>query len=192
VTKALRFLPPLAWSALIAWFSSAGWHGGVTLGLLEPWIRALLPGAAPEQIAGLHWLVRKTGHVVEYGALALLWRRALGAPGAAAPWRGPLALAALTAVLDETHQATTLTREGSVADVLLDAAAAALALVLATRGIVRTADGLARVLLWAAAAGGTVLLAIDLAAAAPPGWLWLSVPAAWLALWGWRRRRARA
>jgi hypothetical protein len=64
--------------------------------------------------------------------------------------------------------------------------------VLATRGIVRTADGLARVLLWAAAAGGTVLLAIDLAAAAPPGWLWLSVPAAWLALWGWRRRRARA
>jgi hypothetical protein len=47
-------------------------------------------------------------------------------------------------------------------------------------------------LLWAAAGGGTVLLAIDLAAAAPSGWLWLSVPAAWLTLWVWRRRRARA
>ncbi len=50
----------------------------------------------------------------------------------------------------------------------------------------------ARGLLWIAAAGGTALLAIDWAAAAPPGWLWLSVPAAWLTLWAWRWRRPRA
>ena len=192
VTTALRFLPPLAWSALIAWFSGAGWHGGATTPLLEPWLRALWPWATPEQIAGAHWLLRKTGHVVEYAVLALLWRRAFTVPGAPARWRRPLALTALTAVLDEAHQATTLTREGSVADVLLDGAAAAAALLVATRGPWRVADGLAWILLWAAAAGGTVLLAIDLAAAAPPGWLWLSVPAAWLALWVWRRRRARA
>ena len=192
MTTALRFLPPLAWSVLIAWFSSARWHGGATTPLFEPWLRGLLPWATPEQIAGAHWLLRKTGHVVEYAVLALLWRRALAGPDAPGPWRWPLALAALTAGLDETHQAFTPTCEGRIADVLLDSGAAAAALLVAARGAWRAADGLAWLLLWAAAAGGTVLLAIDVAAAAPSGWLWLSVPAAWLALWIWRRRRARA
>jgi VanZ family protein len=192
VTTARRFLPPLAWSALIAWFSGAGWHGGATAPLFEPWLRALLPWALPEQIAGVHWLLRKTGHVVEYAVLALLWRRALAGPDAPAPWRWPLALAVLTAGLDEMRQALTPTREGRVADVLLDGGAAGAALLVATLGARRAADGLAWLLLWAAAAGGTVLLAIDVAAAAPSGWLWLTVPAAWLTLWVWRRRRARA
>ena len=75
---------------------------------------------------------------------------------------------------------------------LLDSGAAAGALRVATVGARRAADGLAWILLWAAAGGGTVMLAIDLAASAPSGWLWLSVPAAWLTLWVWRRRRARA
>jgi hypothetical protein len=192
VTTALRFLPPLAWSVLIAWFSGARWHGGATTPLLEPWLRALLPWATLEQIAGAHWLLRKTGHVVEYAVLALLWRRALAGANAPAPWRWPLALAVLTAGLDEAHQAFTPTREGRVADVLLDSGAAAAALGAATLGARRAADGLAWLLLWTAAAGGTVMLAIDLAAAAPSGWLWLSVPAAWLTLWIWRRRRTRA
>jgi hypothetical protein len=194
VTTALRFLPPLAWSVLIAWFSGARYHGGATAPLVEPWLRALLPWATLEQIAGAHWLLRKTGHVVEYAVLALLWRRALAAPDpdAPAPWRWPLALAVLTAGLDEIRQALTPTREGRVVDVLLDSGAAATALLVATLGARRAADGLAWLLLWAAAAGGTVMIAIDLAAAAPSGWLWLSVPAAWLALWAWRRRRARA
>jgi VanZ family protein len=191
VTTALRFLPPLAWSALIAWFSSAAWDGDATTPLVQPWLSALLPWAAPEQVAAAHWLVRKSGHVVEYAVLALLWRRALAGPDAPASWRWPLALAVLTGGLDEAHQATTPTREGRLADVLLDSAAAAAALVVATVGTRRAADGLAWGLLWAAAGGGTVMLAIDLAAAAPSGWLWLSAPAAWLTLWVWRRR-ARA
>jgi VanZ family protein len=182
----------LAWSALIAWFSGAGWDAGTTGTWLGPWLQALLPWAAPEQAAAVHMLVRKLGHVTEYATLALLWRHALAGPGQPARWRMPLALAVLTAALDEAHQATTLTRGGSVADVLLDAGAAAAALAVATRGLPRAADGLARGLLWAAAAGGTVLIAIDLAAAAPAGWLWLSVPAAWLTLWVWRRRRPGA
>ena len=192
MTTALRFLPPLAWSVLIAWFSSARWHGGATTPLVETWLRALLPGATLEQIAGAHWLLRKTGHVIEYAVLALLWRRALAGANPAAPWRWPLALAVLTAGLDEAHQAFTPTREGRVADVLLDSGAAAAALGAATLGARRAADGVAWLLLWTAAAGGTVMLAIDLAAAAPSGWLWLSVPAAWLTLWIWRRRRTRA
>ncbi|HEY7437622.1 MAG TPA: VanZ family protein [Methylomirabilota bacterium] len=192
MTTARRFLPPLAWSALIAWFSGAGWHGGATALLFEPWLRALLPWALPEQVAGAHWLLRTTGHVVEYAVLALLWRRALAGPDAPASWRWPLALAVLTAGLDEAHQALTPAREGRVADVLLDGGAAGAALLVATLGARRAADGLAWLLLCTAAGGGTVLLAIDLAAAAPSGRLWLSVPAAWLILWVWRRRRARA
>jgi VanZ family protein len=186
--SALRFLPPLLWSAVIGWFSRDAWGAGATAALFVPWLHALLPWAAPEQLAGLHALVRKSGHVVEYATLALLWRRALGP----ASRRAPLALAALTAALDETHQATTLTRGGSVADVLLDAAAAAAALAVAARGPRVSADALTQALLWIAAAGGTALLAVDWAAAAPAGWLWLSVPAAWLTLWAWRWRRPRA
>jgi hypothetical protein len=177
---------------VIAWFSGDRYHGGATALFIEPWLRALLPGATLEQIAGAHWLLRKTGHVVEYAVLALLWRRALAAPDAPAPWRWPFALAMLTAGLDEARQALTPTREGHVLDVLLDGSAAAGVLLVATLGARRAADGLARLLLWAAAAGGTLMLAIDLAAAAPSGWLWLSVPAAWMSLWVWRRRRARA
>jgi VanZ family protein len=190
VSVALRFLPPLAWSALIAWFSGAGFSAAATAPFLEPWLRAMLPGAGPEQIAALHWLLRKTGHVVEYAVLALLWSRALAVEGGRAPGPRPLLLAAVTAVLDEAHQATTHVRGGSAADVLLDVAAAAAALLVAAAGLHRASLALARALLWIAAAGGTVLLAIDLAAAAPPGWLWLSVPAAWLSLWYWRRGRA--
>jgi hypothetical protein len=173
---------------MIAWLSRDAWGAGATGSLLLPWLRALLPWAAPEQLAALHGLVRKAGHVFEYAVLALLWRRALGPAG----WRAPLALAVLTAALDEAHQATTLSRGGSVTDVLLDAAAAAGALAVGAGGPRASADGVARVLLWIAAAGGTALLAIDWAAAAPPGWLWLSVPAAWLTLWVWRWRRRRA
>lgn len=187
---ALRFLPPLAWSALIAWFSSAGWGAATTAAILEPWLRAIFPHAAPEQIAALHGLLRKAGHVGEYAMVALLWRRALTPADAPAGWRAPLLLAALTGALDEAHQATTLTRGGSAADVLLDTVAAAGGLLLAARGGREAADSLTRLLLWAAAVGGTMLLAINLAAAAPSGWLWLSAPGAWVALWVWRRRRA--
>ncbi|HEU4438907.1 MAG TPA: VanZ family protein [Methylomirabilota bacterium] len=187
---ALRFLPPLAWSALIAWFSGAGFSAASTASLLEPWLRAILPGATPEQIAALHWLLRKAGHVAEYAVLALLWSRAIGGARGRTPWRRPLLLAALTAGLDEAHQATTHVREGSLADVLLDTVAAAAALRVAVGGLGRAAESLAQILLWIAAAGGTLLLAINLAAAAPSGWLWLSVPAAWLSLWYWRRSRA--
>ncbi len=186
---ALRFLPPLVWTGCIGWFSSDAWSAARTAVRLLPLLHALLPWAAPEQLVALHWLVRKCGHVVEYAILAGLWSRAL-APGAGAfGWRAPFALSVLTAVLDEAHQATTLTRQASVADVLLDSAGAAAALLALGGGAASALRHLTSVLLWLAAAGGTALIALNLAAAAPSGWLWLSAPAAWLALWLWRRRR---
>jgi len=123
-----RYAPPVLWMAAIAVFSSslfgADRTGGLTLALLG----RLLPGAGPDLLHGLHGLVRKMGHVVEYGILATLWLRTLApgrAPGRAAVWA--VALSAAYAAVDEAHQALTPNRSPAGADVLLDAAGAWLA-----------------------------------------------------------------
>ena len=187
--SAARFIAPLAWTGVIAWFSADSWGGPGTGGLLLPLMHGLLPWATPEQLEALHWLVRKGAHVTEYGVLAMLWRWALGPP----VWPRSLialGLCALTASLDEWHQTTTQTRTGSPIDVLLDTSAAGAALVLlAYRGA--AVDRLIGALLWTAAIGGAALVAINWAVAAPEPWLWISVPAAWVALFLWRRRIGR-
>jgi VanZ family protein len=178
----LRALPPLAWTALIAWLSSENWSSAETASSLVPLLERLLPWAAPEQVDALHALARKAAHVAEYGVLAFLWRWALRP---SSPTRGlliPLGLAAATASLDELHQATTASRGASLADVLLDAAAAAGLLGALTVGLRRTVERLTGILLWIAAAGGTALLLLNWVAGAPSGWLTWSVPTAWIAL----------
>ena len=186
---ALRGLPPLAWTALIAWFSTDSWSTTQTASLLLPLLHRLLPWAAPEQLEVLHWLARKAAHAAEYGVLAALWSRALGSRDAWRSWLAPLGLSILTAALDELHQSTTLTRTANAADVLLDSAGASAALIW-LNGVVRpVARRLTGALLWVAAAGGTAVIALDWSAGVPAGWLWWSVPAAWIALVFWRRRR---
>ena len=118
----LRLLPPLCWTGLIAYFGGGQWSGAHTASWLGPLLRALLPTASPEVLATAHLLIRKAGHVIEYAVLAGLWRRGLGGAWA------PLGLAVLTACLDELRQWFTPGRVGSMADVLLDGAAAATAL----------------------------------------------------------------
>jgi VanZ family protein len=189
---ALRFLPPLGWTLFIAWFSSDGWSAAHTGAFLLPLLSGLLPWAAPEQLAALHWLARKTAHAVEYGVLAASWRWALAPREALRGCLVPLALSILTAALDELHQSTTLTRGGSPADVGLDAAGAAATLLALSRGIGPVLDRLTGTLLWFAAAGGTALLALNWGIGAPSGWLWWSVPSAWVALAAWRMRPRHA
>ena len=187
----IRFLPAVLWTALIAWFSTDMWSAsGPGTGFLSPLLSTLLPWAHPEQIQGVIWLLRKGAHVTEYAVLATLWRWAF-APRGPASWRLAFGLSVLTAALDEIHQATTAARTGSIVDVLLDSTAAAAALVLLATG--RAAiDRLIGGLLWIAALGGAALLAINWAVAAPAPWLWPSIPVAWIALFLWRRRPARA
>src|SRR6266581_2485460 len=93
---ALRILPPLGWTALIAWFSTGGWSADATGSLLLPLLRWLLPEAAPEQLEAMHWLVRKAAHATEYGVLAVLWRSALDGREAWRSWLVPLGLSVLT------------------------------------------------------------------------------------------------
>ncbi|HYB44109.1 MAG TPA: VanZ family protein [Candidatus Methylomirabilis sp.] len=184
----LRFLPPVAWTAVIAWLSSPGWSSSHTGRRILPLFHWLLPWLAPEQLEALHWLVRKSAHFVEYGILAVLWRVALGGRGLWRAWLAPLGLAVVTASLDELHQATTLTRMGSPLDVLLDSTGAAAFLTVLNGGPRAAIEWLTTALLWFAALGGPAMIALDWTAGARAGWLWWSVPASWLALFFWNRR----
>jgi VanZ family protein len=181
----LRLLPPILWTLLIAWLSADQWSGTGTGARLFPILHRLFPWAAPEALEALHWMIRKAAHMTEYAVLAGLWAWALGG------WRRALALSVGTAFLDELGQSTTLSRQGSAADFLLDSASAAAALSIAWAGLERLLDFLTAALFWLGAAGGTVLLAVNVATGAPSGWLWVSVPVAWIALAVWTRARAR-
>ena len=187
----LRLLPPLGWTLLIAWLSSGDWSAAKTGVKLFPLLRALFPWAVPEQLEAMHWLVRKTGHVIEYAVLATLWRWALTGRDGTRGWRAPLGLSILTAALDELHQATTSSRVGSATDVLLDSAAAAAVLIALGAGARRGLTWVTTALLWIGAAGGTALIALDWTLAAPSGWLWWSAPACWVMLLLWHRARRR-
>jgi VanZ family protein len=185
----IRVLPALAWTLVIAWLSSGSWGSAQTGDFLLPLLQRLLPWAVPEQLDVLHWLIRKTAHVVEYAVLASLWRWAATTRDTLRGVAVPLGLSVLTAVLDEVHQATTLTRTGSPIDVLLDSASAMACLLVFHAGARAAVRWLTGALLWVAAAGGTALLALNWGAGAPSGWLWVSVAAAWITLAAWLRRR---
>ena len=186
--RALRIVLPLAWTALVFWLSTDSWSATETSSLLLPVLRRLMPWAAHDQIEVAHWLVRKCAHAVEYGVLAALWSFALGSPEGWRRWLTPLGLSILTASLDELHQATTLSRTASAADVLLDSAGAGATLIWLAGGAPALARCLTGALLWVAAAGGTALIALDWSVGVPARWLWCSTPAAWIALVVWRRQ----
>ena len=178
---------------LILWLSSDVGSAERTGRLLLPLLRAVLPAASPGQIEALHALVRKAAHVVEYAILAALWFRAFAQGGGvgrhAAAWRA-IAIAAAWAIVDETFQSTVSSRTGSAVDVGIDVAGALAVAVPAAYGWQMTADRLAGALLWIAAVGGAVLLAINLLVGVESGLLWVTVPAAVLVL-AITRRRAR-
>jgi VanZ family protein len=125
----LWLLPPLCWTGLIMYLGGGQWSSEETSAFLGPMLRALLPGFSPEFLGAVHFLIRKTAHLSEYGVLAVLWRRATRRSWIA------LFLCVLTASVDEFRQLFTPGRVGSVYDVLLDGtgAAAFLALVSALR-----------------------------------------------------------
>lgn len=116
-------LPPLAWFGLILVLSTDLGSAANTAGLLAGLVHLVTPDLAPETLAVLHALLRKAGHVTGYGILALLVR-----PGAGGSSRLALAVTVVGAAIDEALQLTTRWRTGSVADVGLDAAGAAVAL----------------------------------------------------------------
>jgi VanZ family protein len=149
---------------------------GSILGPVLAWL-----GLGRAHVHLLHGLVRKAAHVTEYAILAALWRHAFVRGGMARPAVASalaLAISVACAVVDETNQSFLPTRTGAVGDVGLDSLGALAAVVAAQLGWRRAVDMATGVLLWVAVIGGLGALALDLAAGAGGGVLWLTVPAA--------------
>lgn len=129
------WLPVLVWMAIIFWGSGDLLSSAQTSRFLGPFIHWLFPGLSVTAVAEVVFYLRKTGHVTEYGVLALLLWRALRRPVAKdpRPWNWQLArwtllLAALYAATDEFHQSFVPSREARLHDVALDTCGAAAAL----------------------------------------------------------------
>lgn len=105
---------------------------GHTSRFFEPLVRRLWPSASPEAVYVLHVIVRKCGHLFEYGVVALLAYRAVRAsrrPRWSFRWAViAVAIAAAFAVTDELRQSLTATRTGTPGDVAVDVAGACLAM----------------------------------------------------------------
>ncbi|HXD97844.1 MAG TPA: VanZ family protein [Candidatus Acidoferrum sp.] len=183
------------WMAVVLAMSSSEMSAENTGSILRPLLAWLLPWLRPPHVDLIHALVRKTAHLTEYGILAVLWRRAfvrteVGRPALA----GALAWAVsvVCAIVDETHQSMLPSRTGTASDVVLDSIGALTAILLIQVGRWQAVDTLTGVLLWVAVVGGIGALALDLAAGAGGGMLWLTVPAAAVLLvYRWRRSTSR-
>jgi VanZ family protein len=176
---------------VILWLASDSGSATQTGQILVPILRFLFPGASALQIEALHGAARKAAHATEYAILAGLWLRAFTAgaglgprPAAWAAW----AVAVVWAAIDETYQSTLASRTGSPTDVALDAAGALAIALLGSHGWRPAADAMAGVLLWGAAAGGVVLIGVNLLTGVSSGILWATVPAAVLVIVLARRR----
>ena len=114
--RVVAILWTVAFAAALAAFSITFFTHANTFAIAEPIIRWLAPDAPAAEISRLHILGRKLGHflipAIAYLALVIgpLRNRRYSA----------LALCAVFAVLDETIQAFTPARSGSIYDVALD------------------------------------------------------------------------
>jgi VanZ family protein len=166
-TRALRFLPPVVWMGLIALGSSSLLAGSRTGRLLFTLLAYLAPGADPGVLAALHFGLRKLGHVIEYGILAVLWYRALAESARAVPTA--FLLAAAYGGVDELWQGLHPSRTPAAGDAVIDAAGALLGLGAWTGGgrWRGTALRSAAAGVWLLAGLATVLLVVDLALGRP-------------------------
>jgi VanZ family protein len=191
VSRLATWAPPIVWMAVVLAMSSAQFSADNTGSVLHPLLAWLLPWLTPEHVTVLHGVMRKAAHLTEYAVLAALWFRAFtrsAVPPSAAAWLALVASIAC-AVVDETHQTFVPTRTGSAGDVLIDSLGALAAVLPARLGFWRAAEATTGVLLWVAALGGAVLLALGVAAGAGGGVLWLTVQLA-SALLIYRRRKS--
>ena len=128
-----RYALASIWLGVVLFLGTAYFAAANTGLFILPLLKKLTPGASIAQLHAMHMVLRKLTHLLEYALLALLWFGAIvarrGRP-ARAVWLALLVCLAC-AVVDETHQAITPARTGSVRDVLIDMAGAAGALLIA-------------------------------------------------------------
>lgn len=139
--------------ALIFVASTDLMSSGRTSRFIGPALRLIFPDLSDAAVKGVQLGVRKCAHVAEYAVLALLLYRALRRrPGDSAgpDWCEACAVRAFVVALlyaasDEWHQSFVPGRDGTVHDVIIDGAGAALGLLLWYRWqLWRQARGLRR------------------------------------------------
>lgn len=129
----LRYLVPLVlWMGLIFAASTDRGSSAHSRPLVASILRRVAPSLAarmsPETVDRVDFLLRKAGHVCEYGILGFLALRAFrgGRPGKATPQEIGMSLAVAIgfAASDEWHQSFVPSRGATPVDVLYDAAGA--------------------------------------------------------------------
>jgi VanZ family protein len=125
------WLAALLWLGLIAFESTNALSAAKTSRILYLLLHFLL-GLDPIRFLTWHFFLRKTGHVIGYAVLSVLFYRAWKAtipiqcdPRWSIVWgRIAFTMTALVASLDEWHQTFLPSRTGTLWDVLLDSTAA--------------------------------------------------------------------
>ncbi len=134
--KMKRYLPPLAWMALMFVFSSDLGSMNRTRSLFDPLILFLAPGISPEGLHTFQFVLRKSAHLFGYAVLSILWCIALKTETQRK--FSPIFLALCSAIfyagLDELHQGFVKSRTGSVTDVGIDALGAVIGVLLLKGG----------------------------------------------------------
>ncbi len=124
--------PPILWGLMVLVMSGDWGSGKNTYGLLQ-WLLSGWKELTPAQVKLINFYLRKTGHVVAYGFMYVLWFRALRMQAGYGPWGACLrALAAclLFSTSDEGRQWLYASRTGSIWDVYLDLSGSGLAALL--------------------------------------------------------------
>jgi VanZ family protein len=110
--------------ACISLFSTAEFSSVNTSRFLEPLLHWFFPRISESQIATIHLVIRKGGHLSEYAMLAFLARRAFVNSSKTLLQRHWFGLAFLLiacyALLDEFHQSFVPSRTPSIYDSLID------------------------------------------------------------------------
>ena len=119
-----KWLPVLLWAGIISFFSTDNFSAPQSSRILGPLLHWLFPDIAEEQLASIHFAIRKLGHCLEYFILAALLYRALYDENGG---RSSTRTAALTmiftlawAATDEFHQSWVPSRTASIVDVMID------------------------------------------------------------------------
>jgi len=131
-----NWLPVLGWMAFIFTASTDIGSSQHTSRYIGPFLRWFNPNVSEETIHLVQVVVRKGGHLSEYGLLAILILRALGfSQKDAVSWSSRAAgqafgLTVFYACTDEFHQLYVPSRDASICDVLIDSSGAFIALLL--------------------------------------------------------------
>jgi VanZ family protein len=120
----MRWLPVVAWTSLIFFFSTEHFSSDNTAGVFDSLLSPLLSGISAEAIEIIHAVIRKLGHWTEYGVLSMLLLWALKNDSDRVwEWRHAcwtLGFVLMYAISDELHQSFVPSRTASVGDVMID------------------------------------------------------------------------